>query len=228
MGGPAPFKVRQVAPDEIRASRGTVEDNLRKRLLSLLSEEEVLLPVREVLNRTWDEEGVRYLCNMAFSYERSARPRPTFEGSQRDAALDLLAYVHTAYKDDVAANKATQLIRRNFDALFGSIASNSDNWPLFFRSAMYGLAVNAIRQYGSAALLTPGFWECFETFQQGFAGLRAVRAVGDKEALARLERLEETLRAWQGRERFLQESIRDVKARLGREHEPTASETGQS
>jgi len=219
--GQVSYLRREVGENELTASRGQVEDELRRDVLAVFLEGERLEKVRAILNRPWDEAGIGYLWGLVEHVVPERRRSAERVGLvQRSNILRLLAHVSTKYGD----SKEATLIRSKFDSLLLKLADPEAKPPVVHPSIRYkfrATVVNAIEEHGSLDLLGPGFWECFETRQ---TGLRALRKLGDAQALERLRHLDKVLHAWgidsdSARAQLLRETIRIIEERLAKAEE---------
>lgn len=217
-----PYRTRELQPGEIGASRGEVEDKLRREVLEVFLDEQRLGELRGVLNRPWDKAGVEYLWALVEQYE--AQQAYAFVSSlQKLRVLNLLAYVSVKHR----SSEVAEVIRRRFDSLLLRIARPEVQPPVVDpanRHKFCAYVLDAIEQHGSVELLGPGFWECFETYRDASVGVKALRTFGDHAALERLKRLDKVLNAWgvdsySYRVRMLCETIRAIEERLARARE---------
>jgi len=216
-----PIRVRQVGTEEIAVSRGEVEDDLREAVLGAFENEAHRTRLRQILNRPWDRSGIEYLWGLVLQGERKGPYDLRVTIQQQARILELMAYVHATYRGNEKKKEAVRSIRTGFDSLFETIAASSADWPLYHRAKLYAIATGAIKDYGTADLLGSGFWDCFETWDQGFVAMSMLEKVGNKDTLERMKRIQSICRTWGLGDRIsmLEKTIGKAEARLLKEGE---------
>ena len=219
----SPVKLRALAEGEISASRGEPEDQLRRDVLAAFWEEERVEQLHQILNSPWDTKGIMYLWSLVVAGHGEPGAEARVEIVQKERILKLLALCFGEYK----GSEVRALIGELFDSLFVELSSEGPHggqtpdspethkWAPYHRARLYAVVLNAIEQYGSPELFGSGFWRCFETYEDGFVGLRVLGKLGDAGAL---ERLKEFQRAcpWEEprRQLMLKDTIRAMEKRL--------------
>lgn len=172
---PSSYTPRPVGADELKEKRGVVEDRLRTAVLAGTGNPKLLKDMREVLNRPWDEAGVKYFGDLLLSPSNKAAETDTLRYNNiewREIAT-LLAYVATTHRDQAVGKCAAE----EFDRALAWILE-TPGYRLYWNFAM-----DAIRDYGSTDLLTPTFWRGFE----GGQSCSSAFAVADAAVLTKLK-----------------------------------------
>ena len=166
-----------------------------------------------ILNRPWDVEAVQYVMSLALSENAEGDPAVSVGIVQKERILALMAYIYSTYHAERSMKDPMDALRRDWDGLFEKIADASVKWPSQHRAGLYSVAVNALEKYGSPDLLGVGFWDCFETYKAGSAGIRALEKLGGEREIQRLQRLDRIVKAWGSRADTITTTIKAIEDR---------------
>jgi len=171
------LRIRAGASEEITEKRSIQEDCLRIRVLEAVEDQQMIDELRKALNQPWTIEGVRAIASMVTKEKVDAYGSTcsVLGNQQKGRMLDLLAYVTAQYKEGPVGDE----IAKVFDQVYEMAARGGGENARF-----WSMAINAITDYGSSKLLTPGFWK---GYTNGMSAPRVFEAVGDKDVLSKLE-----------------------------------------
>ena len=183
--GPVRMDTRTGLEEEIKKSRGKVEDELRARVLGSFWRDKQIASVQDYLNRPWDEEAIGYLWSVV---EHSSKGDDflrigVYPNTVIPNILNLLAYVHTSYRNE----ELCKAIADRFDSLFVQLREGHEDCHRYLPSYLY----QSIDKYGTASLLGPGFWEGMEPAEGSLAWLGLLERIGDDDTLEKLQNMKE-------------------------------------
>lgn len=176
------WKPRLVAEDELKSSRGAVEDKLRTDVLGVFFDEQRLEQLRKILNGPWDKSAVERLENILLSgVPENGQLRINY--FQWEAIANMLAYVAKGRAGDPVAGD----IEKIFDRLFGRAMALDPQLGKPY-SWVWGSTADAVGKYGTAQLLTNNFWKGIEHERWAY---RPLESLGNGTVLRRLKDIRE-------------------------------------
>jgi len=134
---------RIVGNNELTDGRSKTEDDLRRGLLSLFSDETTLKEIRDILNRPWDKNGLNYLGSLKVW------------DPQLGAVISLLAYVSGAYaQDKVISAEACYAVGTVLERVIDEFRERRADYK------MASSVRSSLEKHGNPQLLLlPAFWK---------------------------------------------------------------------
>jgi len=184
--GPATGReVRVVGHHELKQTRGTTEDALRKQVLASFDDARVG-EVRRLVNAPWSGEVARSL-GKALLQEADIEKWESIRESRWHAVANLLAHAARNSTDEAMVQGA----RTTFDELFTAahrIAVETYRMRVPLKQNLWFAVADAARVYGSSDLLTDSFWHGIE---DGLWAPRVLETLGDEQVLGKLRQIRE-------------------------------------